>query len=123
MGFADDFLIVIFGVIIMVIIPFSLYSERYDRIKEREISRATDEFKQTVKEEKAVTGESYIELKNELAILDPDHERKVSIISFEAEKGKVMSDHFYILNDDEIREMLLSGYTVPVGNGRMVFVR
>ena len=123
MGFADDFMIVIFGVIIMVIIPFSLNSERYDRIKEREISRATDEFKQTVKNEKAVTKESYIELKNELAILDPDHERKVSIISFEAEKGKVTSDHFYILYDDEIREMLLSGYTVPVRNGRMVFVR
>ena len=122
MRVAEDFMMFLFGVLILIVIPVSLKLTGNGYAEKRALKRAENDFLEAVREEGRIRPEDYIRLKNAYAVISNDKEAKVFVIHLEAEKGSILSDHFYTMTDDEIREELSKNGYVTIKEGMAVFV-
>ncbi|MBP5250124.1 MAG: hypothetical protein J6Z46_08995 [Lachnospiraceae bacterium] len=122
MHVVEDFMMFLFGVLILIVIPVTLILTRNGYAEKRALKKAEKEFLEAVREEGGIRAGDYIRLKNAYAVISGDKAPKVSVIHLEAEKGKILSDHFYIMTDEEIQEELSGSGQVSIKEGMAVFV-
>lgn len=117
---AEGFIYLIFGAIILFIVPLYIMSECGRFMANENGERVRREFESQIYEDGCITLESY-SIAYENALLYSENGLKVRVYHLEGKRNAELSDYLYIDEDEDIRTMLHEG-SYPILKGNMVQV-
>lgn len=117
----EGYIFIILGVFILFVVPVFTSVNQNRMISDEMKARVSDDFLEIVYSTGEITKESYLMAYERMLLISENTEFRVRLLHLEGIKNDILSDYFYVTDDEEIRKELMNS-AINVRKGVMVEV-